>query len=44
MVDFVAFKDVRDAGTPMRKEAFHILEVMIEKFVFPISPVCASFI
>jgi hypothetical protein len=43
-VDLGAFKDVRDAGTPVRKEAFHLLEVMIKKFVFPVSPVCASFI
>lgn len=42
-VDLGAFKDVRDAGTPVRKEAFHLLEVMIEKFVFPVAPVCASF-
>jgi len=42
-VDLGAFKDVRDAGIPVRKEAFNLLEVMTTQFIFDFSPVCSAF-
>jgi hypothetical protein len=42
-VDLGAFKDVRDAGIPVRKEAYNLLEVMTRQFVFEFSPVCNAF-
>lgn len=42
-VDLGAFKDIRDAGIPVRKEAFNLLEVMTRQFFFEFSPVCAAF-
>jgi hypothetical protein len=42
-VDLGAFKDVRDAGIPVRKEAFNLLEVMTNQFIFDYSPVCNAF-
>lgn len=42
-VDLGAFKDIRDAGVPVRKEAYNLLEVLTEQFIFDYSPVCSSF-
>ena len=42
-VDLGAFKDVRDAGIPVRKEAFNLLEVLTNQFIFDYSPVCNAF-
>ena len=42
-VDLGAFKDVRDAGIPVRKEAFNLLEVMTNQYIFDFSPVCNAY-
>jgi len=42
-VDLGAFKDVRDAGVPVRKEAFNLLEVLSNHFFFDFTPVCNCF-